>query len=66
MAAHLCGLALGTDTMGSVRIPAAYCGVVGFKPTWGRVSTRGSVACCHALDHIGPLVRSRRDLRNVA
>ena len=62
VAANLCGLALGTDTMGSVRIPAAYCGVVGFKPTWGRVSTSGSVACCRALDHIGLLVRSCRDL----
>ena len=47
-AAGLCALALGTDTMGSVRIPAAYCGGVGFKPSWGRVSTRGTVACCPA------------------
>ncbi len=62
VAAGLCALALGTDTMGSVRIPAAYCGVVGFKPSWGRVSTRGTVACCPALDHIGALLRSRRDL----
>ncbi len=62
VAAGLCGLALGSDTMGSVRIPAAYCGVVGFKASWGRVSTGGSVACCWALDHIGPLLRSRRDL----
>ena len=62
VAAGLCALALGSDTMGSVRIPAAYCGVVGFKASWGRVSTRGSVACCPALDHIGPIVRSQRDL----
>ena len=62
VAAGLCALALGTDTMGSVRIPAAYCGVVGFKASWGRVSTRGTVACCHALDHVGPIVRSQRDL----
>ena len=62
VAAGLCALALGTDTMGSVRIPAAYCGVVGFKAGWGRVSTRGSVACCPPLDHIGPLLRSARDL----
>jgi aspartyl-tRNA(Asn)/glutamyl-tRNA(Gln) amidotransferase subunit A len=62
VAAGLCALAMGTDTMGSVRIPAAYCGVVGFKASWGRVSTGGTVACCHALDHVGPLVRSRRDL----
>ena len=62
VAAGLCALALGTDTMGSVRIPAAYCGVVGFKPSWGLVSTAGTVACCPALDHVGPLLRSRRDL----
>ena len=62
VAAGLCALALGSDTMGSVRIPAAYCGVVGFKASFGLVSTRGSVACCYALDHIGPLVRSQRDL----
>lgn len=62
VAAGLCALALGSDTMGSVRIPAAYCGVVGFKASWGAVSTGGSVACCPALDHIGPIVRSRRDL----
>lgn len=62
VAAGLCALALGTDTMGSVRIPAAYCGVVGFKPSWGWVSTGGSVACCWALDHVGALLRSRRDL----
>jgi aspartyl-tRNA(Asn)/glutamyl-tRNA(Gln) amidotransferase subunit A len=65
VAAGLCALALGTDTMGSVRIPAAYCGVVGFKPSWGRVSVAGTVACCHALDHLGPIVRSRRDLADV-
>ena len=62
VAAGLCALALGSDTMGSVRVPAAYCGVVGFKGSYGVVSTRGSVACGYALDHIGPLVRSVRDL----
>jgi Asp-tRNA(Asn)/Glu-tRNA(Gln) amidotransferase A subunit family amidase len=62
VAAGLCALALGTDTMGSVRVPAAYCGVVGFKPSFGAVSVRGSVACCYALDHVGALVRSQRDL----
>jgi Asp-tRNA(Asn)/Glu-tRNA(Gln) amidotransferase A subunit family amidase len=65
VAAGLCALALGTDTLGSVRIPAAYCGVVGFKASYGAISTRGTVACCHALDHVGPLVRSRRDLQRV-
>ena len=62
VAAGLCALALGTDTMGSVRIPSAFCGVVGFKGSYGAVSTRGSVACSYALDHVGPLVRSARDL----
>ena len=62
VAAALCSAALGTDTMGSVRIPAAYCGVVGLKPSWGAVSTRGTVALCRRLDHIGPLARSARDL----
>lgn len=62
VAAGLCGFALGTDTMGSVRIPAAYCGVVGLKASRGRISTAGSVACCWALDHIGPLVATQRDL----
>ncbi len=63
VAAGLCALALGTDTMGSVRLPASYCGVVGFKAGYGVVSTRGSVACGFALDHIGTLARSLRDLR---
>ena len=62
VAAGLCGAALGTDTMGSVRIPASYCGVFGLKPTWGAVSTRGTVPLCRRLDHIGPLARSARDL----
>lgn len=62
VAAGLCALALGSDTMGSVRVPASYCGVVGFKAGFGAVSTRGSVACGYSLDHIGPLTRSLRDL----
>ena len=62
VAAGLCGFALGTDTMGSVRIPAAYSGVVGLKASFGAVSTRGVVACSYALDHVGPLTRSHRDL----
>jgi Asp-tRNA(Asn)/Glu-tRNA(Gln) amidotransferase A subunit family amidase len=65
VAAGLCALALGTDTMGSVRLPAAYCGVVGFKASYGVVSTRGTVACSYGLDHVGPLLRSRRDLNLV-
>lgn len=62
VAAGLCALALGSDTMGSVRIPAAYCGVVGLKASYGRVSTAGTVACSYVLDHVGPLARSQRDL----
>ena len=65
VAAGLCALALGSDTMGSVRIPAAYCGVVGFKASYGRISTAGSVACSPMLDHIGPILRSQRDLQLV-
>ncbi|MGV8942453.1 MAG: amidase [Lysobacter sp.] len=65
VAAGLCSAALGTDSMGSVRIPASYCGVVGLKPSWGAVSTRGSVALSHRLDHVGPLARSARDLRRL-
>ena len=63
VAAALCSAALGTDSMGSVRIPAAYCGVAGLKPGRGVVSTRGSVELSRRLDHVGPLARSARDLR---
>ncbi|MFN2520493.1 MAG: amidase [Candidatus Limnocylindria bacterium] len=53
--------ALGTDTAGSVRIPAACCGVVGLKPTYGRVSRAGVVPLAWSLDHVGPLARTVRD-----
>jgi len=53
--------ALGTDTGGSIRIPASLCGVVGLKPTFGRVSLRGIVPLSWNLDHAGPLARSVRD-----
>ncbi len=61
VAAGLCAAAMGTDTGGSVRIPAALCGVVGLKPTYGRVSRHGIVPLAWSLDHAGPLARSVQD-----
>ena len=61
VAAGLCCAALGTDTGGSVRIPASYCGIVGLKASYGLVSTRGVVPLCFGLDHVGPLTRSVGD-----
>nr|WP_070959093.1 amidase [Hyphomonas sp. Mor2] len=58
VAAGLCDVALGTDTMGSVRIPAAYCGVQGHKPTTGLVPDGGVVPLSTTLDHVGPLARN--------
>jgi aspartyl-tRNA(Asn)/glutamyl-tRNA(Gln) amidotransferase subunit A len=52
---------LGTDTGGSVRIPAAFCGVVGMKPTYGRVSTKGVFPLSSTFDHVGPLTRTMKD-----
>ncbi|MEZ5443164.1 MAG: amidase [Lysobacterales bacterium] len=62
VAAGLCAFSLGSDSLGSIRIPASYCGVVGFKPSFGRVSQRGLIRASRRLDHIGPLVRSAADL----
>jgi aspartyl-tRNA(Asn)/glutamyl-tRNA(Gln) amidotransferase subunit A len=53
---------VGTDTGGSIRIPAALCGIVGLKPTFGRVSTRGVVPLSVSLDHVGPLARNVDDV----
>ncbi len=58
VAAGVCDFALGTDTGGSIRIPAAYCGIVGMKPTYGLVPTAGVTALSPALDHVGPLTRT--------
>jgi aspartyl-tRNA(Asn)/glutamyl-tRNA(Gln) amidotransferase subunit A len=53
--------ALGTDTGGSIRLPAAFCGVTGFKPTFGRVSLDGIIPLAHNMDHVGPIARTAQD-----
>jgi aspartyl-tRNA(Asn)/glutamyl-tRNA(Gln) amidotransferase subunit A len=61
IAAHLCIAALGTDTGGSIRIPASHCGIVGLKPTYGRVSNRGVIPMSWTLDHVGPMCKTVED-----
>jgi aspartyl-tRNA(Asn)/glutamyl-tRNA(Gln) amidotransferase subunit A len=61
VAAGLCYAAIGTDTAGSIRLPAALCGCVGIKPTYGRVSTRGVIPLSWSLDHVGPLAATVGD-----
>ena len=61
VAAGLGFAAVGTDTAGSIRLPAAYCGVVGLKPTYGRVSTRGVVPLSSSYDHVGSITNSVYD-----
>lgn len=60
VAAGFVDLALGTDTMGSVRVPAAYCGIAGVKPTFGAIDEHGLVLLCPTLDTIGPMARDVR------
>jgi aspartyl-tRNA(Asn)/glutamyl-tRNA(Gln) amidotransferase subunit A len=61
IAADLCIGAIGTDTGGSIRIPASHCGIVGFKPTYGRVSNRGVIPMAWTLDHVGPMCKTVED-----
>jgi aspartyl-tRNA(Asn)/glutamyl-tRNA(Gln) amidotransferase subunit A len=61
VAAGMCFAALGSDTGGSIRLPASFCGVVGLKPSYGRVSLRGVLPLAWSMDHAGPLTRTVRD-----
>lgn len=65
VATHQCWAALGTDTGGSVRLPAAYTGIVGFKPSYGRLSRWGVIAYANSLDTVGTLTNSVEDARSL-
>jgi AtzE family amidohydrolase len=62
VAAGLASAAIGSDTNGSIRVPAAFCGVFGLKPTFGRLSRHGVFPFVHSLDHVGPFARTAADL----
>jgi aspartyl-tRNA(Asn)/glutamyl-tRNA(Gln) amidotransferase subunit A len=61
VAAGMCFAAIGTDTAGSIRVPASYCGLVGLNPSWGLVSDDGVIPLSKSLDHVGPITRTVRD-----
>jgi AtzE family amidohydrolase len=61
-AAGLAPISLGSDTNGSIRVPASFCGIFGLKPTYGRLGRSGTFPFCDSLDHLGPFARNVRDL----
>ena len=65
VSAGLCTFAIGTDTGGSVRMPASLCGITGFKPSYGIVSRRGVLDLSWTMDHVGPMARSAEDCLDV-
>src|ERR1700682_1400900 len=65
VAAGLAAFAIGTETWGSIVCPSAFCGVSGFRPTYGRVSRHGAMALSYSMDKIGPLARSAEDCTNI-
>ncbi|MDT8067332.1 MAG: amidase [Terriglobia bacterium] len=65
VAAGLCYAAIGTDTAGSIRLPASICGITGLKPTYGLVSAAGVIPLCWSYDHVGPMTRTALDAATV-